>query len=259
MSNKMMYLHYILNVMFIVWILGLFPGMASCAETIKVVTEQSNSNESKEQILQKIYKRIDERFGNLRTDLRLSYVSTDKNYDTTSYYYKLFNRHGCNLDIEDNVNASHTEKYIESDSTKSHTQDFYNNIVNINMSKIQNVSVTHPGLDSPYPSIFSYNRDIINNCININFKALSNSRPIKIKQIKHIHEYLNTEHHENNKYETDDNPQMVSENLGMYSMCISDEEIARRLVRAFNEYREICTEKTPAPVPPGRTSDPFFP
>ena len=94
--------------------------------------------------------------------------------------------------------------------------------------------------DPSYPKIFYYNRDILNGCIYINFKASNDTNAFKLNQNKHVHQYLNTEHHENNKYETDFIPKEISHSFSTYSICISDENVAERLVKAFNDYRDIC-------------------
>lgn len=245
MSNKISNQRHLLIVVLCTCILGLY-SMVSYAATKKVAADQAttdNSSQLKEQKLQEIYDSIDIKFSNLRTDLKLSYLDNGRNYDTLSIDYNLVNRHGCNIEINDNVNATHTEEYTATESTKSHVCDLYCNTININMCKIQSISIARPKNNPSFPKIFNYNPDILNNCIYINFKAVSEMNAFRLKQNKHIRQYSNSEHHEKNKYEMEDTPKEISDSFSTYSICISDEELAERLVRAFNDYRNICGAK----------------
>ncbi len=224
-------------------------SMASYAATGISASDQATPDsvgESNKQKLQEIYDRIHNKLDNLKTDLTLTYLEERKNHDTLSIDYKLADMHGCKIEINENEDLKHTEKNAETDMTKCYLRDVYCNTVDIDMSKVLSINMTRPMNSPSVPKIAYYNGDILNNCIYVDFRAMDRAHAFRLNQKKHVQEYVNSEQHEKNRYKIDDVPKEISDSFSTYSMCISDEKLAEHLVRAFNDYLNVCREKAPA-------------
>ncbi len=226
--------------------LGFIFSRTSYAATAKTASDQANSDnssESRDRKLQEIYDLIYNKLAYAKTDLTLNYLTEAKNYDTLSIDYKLADRHGCDIEIKENEDIKHTEKHAETDMTQCYLNDVYCKTVRINMSKIKSIQITQPVTGPSIPKIAYYNGDILNNCTYIDFKAVDRGNAFRLNQVKHVQEYVNSEHHENNKYKIDDVPKEIAHSVSTYSMCISDEKLAERLLRAFNDYLNVCRDQ----------------
>lgn len=238
----------LINIVLSVCMLGFVFCMTSHAATIKSASDKAATDNLRgpaEQKLQQIYDQIYNKLANARTDLTLDYPDEGNNHDTLSIAYRLANRRGCNIEISQNEDTKHTKKCAETDMTKCYLHDTYCNTVRIDMSMVKSINVTRPMISPSVPKIAYYNGDILNNCIYVDFKAIDRGHAFRLKQTRHVQEYVNSERHEDNRYKIDDIPKEISDSLSTYSMCVSDEELAERLVRAFNDYLDVCRDTKP--------------